>query len=62
MTKLKDAEIRNLRKRVRKLTEEAKEWQQRAEEAEMYLELADAQLAFIGKVLPAQVKWNYWVH
>ena len=62
MSKLNEVELRNLRERVKKLTAESKRWQQRAEEAEYLLDLADAQLSFLHKAMPAQVKWSMGCH
>jgi hypothetical protein len=55
-------EIRNLRQRVKKLTAEAKRQKERADEAEYYLTLVDAQLAFVNRCLPVQVRMSERPH
>lgn len=61
MSKLKDAEIRNLRQRLDKAVSEAKRWKRKAEEADYLLGLADAQLQFLHQMMPEQVRRNDWV-
>ena len=58
----KDQKIRDLRQRVKRLRAEARRHKRRAEEAEFLLGLADAQLVWAEKFLPAQVNHSMGWH
>jgi F0F1-type ATP synthase membrane subunit b/b' len=61
MTKPKDAMIRNLQQRLKKALEEAKRQKQRAEDAELELELAEAEVTMLLYMQPGMVRRSYEV-
>lgn len=61
MSKLKDAQIRNLRQRLDKALAEAKRQKDRADDLELNLDLAEEELRLLLYKQPQMIRLNYGV-
>lgn len=57
----RDAMVANLHQRLQAALAEADRQRQRADDAELNLDMACEELQFLHAMMPAQVKWNAWV-
>lgn len=58
----RDGIVADLQRRLDAALAEARRQRQRADDAELNLDMAHAELEFLHRMKPAQVKWNDWVH